>query len=227
MDGYKHINAVGFEYEGVFHVNRMDPGDLHSDGSLFDLYCPDCGADLSNDQCWQCEDGYICGEYSSRVYRRRGSLLAALRDAHPVIANASCGTHVHVSFNTLIDYSAVVRQQKEVQSTLLYVWKQTCSDTYYRLIERRCRGDYAYLSPSNCWGQLIGDVSSRYFFLNASAWHNLGTLELRVLPGMAREYVEDTINAVESALSVLDRAAAVGMPPIIGGGTADYKFPRR
>lgn len=88
----QHINYVGIELEGAWHeVSNTSLGRFHHDGSV------------NTDLC-DCSDSYDTGEISS-IPLRLSEIDTFMEHCYPDHSDASCGLHVHLSFENEGDYA--------------------------------------------------------------------------------------------------------------------------
>jgi hypothetical protein len=145
----------GVELEGGWEHN--DDADIKYDGSLSGL-----------------ETNYV-GEIVSDPYVRFGHLHNFIRNNYPDEVNSSCGFHIHYSG---IDFERITKRSHDLFLRMCreYAKKRLADPTKQRAI-RRLNGDNTYCEP-----HYDADVEDRYRAVNFRAYHDHGTVEIRLWP---------------------------------------------
>jgi len=187
-----HINKIAIELEGGW-INIPDEcmSLIKSDGSVHVpnnnngcLKSCDC-------QCETChESSYCCKTHLSQIGEipspplNINELLPFIDRNYPDKVDRSCGAHVHFSFNSMLDYSRLLdRKFFYYMLDVLETWGRNNKLNKDGIFWTRIKGKNKFcrrlLIPDN---QLNQRHSARYTILNAHAFNQHGTLEIRVLP---------------------------------------------
>lgn len=192
----RNINRVGVEIEGLWHLKPRT--NTHGDGSVKWL----CHEHRSND----CEcakgDSWI-GEIVSTPYRRISDLKKWMYKYYPDFrtysefsrkwenTNTTCGLHVHISLNSMSDYSRLTNKPYwDYILNGLKRWGEKNKITSRQFWNRLEGSDYCHkrFNPDCQLFYTRKDDADRYCQLNY-CYHTNGrnTLELRVLPAFKRK----------------------------------------
>lgn len=162
------IDKIGIELEGFWSRDKI-PRTRKSDGSV-SVYGTSAG---------------FTGETVSPPYQRLGNVVNWMEENFPVLWNASCGLHMHVSFKEPWHYGAIMEER--FNNEIFSKWNEFIQ-TMQSEIEKACfieriRGENQFcrkiFEPKAFYAG--GD---RYRAINFVAYQRHRTIEFRVAPMM-------------------------------------------
>jgi len=198
----KYIKKIGYEIEGLWSNNydkltKEIGGEFTYDGSIdidtVDLEVNGIDASLS--------------EFTEREYRSnpRGSLDRIAKDLEVikkyfVLANYSCGFHVHVSFKSKTIISLLASKHfndyfvKRIAEMFpeMFALRQT---NHYCNPRVRSKRDVIY--------SFLTGAGDRYKAVNFNAWYKHSTIEFRIFDmniDMAFDYIKATVKIIQEYL---------------------------
>jgi hypothetical protein len=166
------INLIGIEIEGNYtrdNDRRLSAiHNRHNDGSILE------------------ECGYCASEYVSKPCTL-SEAIEFINDCYPDNVNSSMGYHIHLSVNSIDEYSLLMTKEFfEYIKLAMFKFLETLKGTEdYQLLKKRLDGDnrYCYMVFNNPMQQIIniGYDGVRYSMLNF-CFNKHKTFELRILP---------------------------------------------
>lgn len=212
----KSYNKIGIEIEGRWYDYMRLKNRVHSI----------MGATIAGDgSIW----GGLGNSEAVEVRTRPDTVTDVLRqllDLYPDESDASCGMHVHVSFNDTTHISQLL-------CPLFYAyfidrwtkWGQSRGLSTDGQFFRRLRGHNDFCQRNRTWSD-EALRTDRYTHLNFSSWSAHGTLECRLLPMFRDSSL--AVGAVVELLSIyedwLAGVADTARPPIEGLSTDINEF---
>ena len=186
-----HVLNFGYEIEGAFNDEISDRDE---DGEYYnEHYRHDGSVSVNADDC---DDG----EISSPKFRidRRKQFRIFTKENMPEETNASCGVHVHASFNNALAYQKctdVIFYKTFRKDVWRFMHNGLFSDKTVREFEGRFRGTRStycrdgFNPDSSINGGFRGFTtevsnldSGRYNCINFDAYRKFGTIECRMFP---------------------------------------------
>lgn len=184
----------GVELEGGWRDRPHSPiGEWHEDGSV------------------EC-DGYECvGEFVTIGGRSREIVREFIWDNYPDGVNETCGMHVHVSFQTLLQYSRMMDPLfPRLLLSRLREWGEERKIFSGSPFWSRLNGENSYCALRYRADQQVSEESTvRYTAVNY-CWNAHRTVEVRVLPmfkklSLGQEAFDVVANAVKEWLARFSR----------------------
>jgi hypothetical protein len=186
------INLIGIEIEG----NYLRSNDLrlsaiynrHNDGSILEEY------------------SFCASEYVSKPCNLEQA-IEFINDCYPDNINNSMGFHIHLSVQTIDEYSLLMTKEfYEYIKSAMFKFLETLKGTEdYLLLKKRLNGDnrFCYMVFNNPMQQIIntGYDGIRYSMLNF-CFNKHKTFELRVLPMFKQK--DNCIKALEFYYKVVN-----------------------
>lgn len=164
----KYLKAWGIELEGGWDDEPFDADLLREDGSVRVR-----------------GDYYSYGEIPSPPFSSWPATVRFVRSNYPDHVGASCGMHVHMSFNNIGCYSCLMDSDGEYQKHLLgaiWAWKEKHRIRSTSFVQR-LKGMNQYCADGWEPDGVKGEINtSRYKIINWRAYNRHGTVEVRVLP---------------------------------------------
>src|SRR5574338_700591 len=212
------VYKLGIEMEGLFRDTITSNSNFHYDGSvefssdeIADLdNIPESDVDVNGDDYTTSVGNYVSGELVTPPYVKYDNLERFVRHNFPVLTNASCGSHFHVSFKKPIHYSAVIENAAELRKRMcesLSAWGLTnLSEASFTRLARRLDGSNTFCRPDDHYN-ILGENGlygcSRYTMINATAIEKYGTIEFRLLPGFLN--ADELLSSIKLCLKIVDK----------------------
>ncbi len=197
------VTLLGVELEGGWKDVHVLPGiDVERDGSVFKV--ADAGGLRRNGY-----PDYLCGEIPIGPFLV-GQMPAAMKRYWPDVIDQSCGMHVHMSFETLMQYNILTDSPAYQETMMAYLkrWAQSEGFPEKDPIWGRLSGKCVYCQrkfwPMAQMETIKKDHDKERFGHRYTAihyaWQRTKTVECRLLPMMAT--VEQGIRAVRQVVDI-------------------------